>query len=956
MLKVKNVDAIASMIREDNIDVPRILFLLNKLGANPNAADSAGNTAVHFASILPLFGVTQEAVMEMCKHLRKYGAFFNLKNHQRETPLLFCLSSYNMKVVTFDNNSLSSVGGLVQVCKFLLNNGCSITETSQSAESIFHRINSLIQQGLELKENASRTVCLQVMIEILMLLSDRNEAVVRNVVNSIDLQINSPLHLWASIALKSQQENGNLVTEEHTFESFLRTILDHHLRCGAKLNPRNGKEEIPLHVCKTWTTMKLLLEAGANPNDVDATGRTPLLSAAMDKNRPRKTGFFYPDVSDDPEMFWRSVLNKGLDLWVADKQGVSVLSTLIDSEDFVLTKALVEVSCKENYATDEVKLSFLNVICKDKSKHLLWKTILVKIILDSIRTNDISLDSPLRFCCKNIIEFGLLDDKPPSLQENTNDGLNDDDGQPPSKKRKKSESLEKGGEEKPNVERLCSDSVHCKIVEQLLLHGADIHFHDSSGMSCLDIAKDCPPLHDLLQKPVEIDTLPVRIPWTSASDRFKEKLAKVARQQECKILDQIWYHKDPIGSGSFGDIFAGINEKDGREVAVKRVVKLRMQRREDKREIENLARLADCQQVVRYISFFENDDFSFIVTELMEGNLEEFLSVYSIDATKATALCKDIVTGLQFIHGQNILHRDLKPRNILYKEHPKLCFKIADFGLSRNYEKESTTSVYGTLAGTRCWMAPEVLKDKNCFQETSDTFACGLLLHYILSKQKHPFSPTDCSKKSELQVSNETEANIIKDEMKGWDDSLSPEATHLVKRMLGSNEGDRPSAKEALEHPLFWSNEKKNVFLEAVANQREIKRPRWINATLTEVETDLEANFKPIVPRRTWAIKKNENMAEIYSEMEKGGGRSSYNTRSVVDLIRFIRNVYKHFGEINLKPPVSVMNLLFKDFVFLKNFPHLVIEVYKAVTAHGWDKARDDIKSAMNFSGVISND
>ena len=66
-------------------------------------------------------------------------------------------------------------------------------------------------------------------------------------------------------------------------------------------------------------------------------------------------------------------------------------------------------------------------------------------------------------------------------------------------------------------------------------------------------------------------------------------------------MNKIWRHNEHIGSGSFGQIFCGISEKDGREVAVKRVEKL--QRPKDKREVQNLTALADCEQVVRYISF-----------------------------------------------------------------------------------------------------------------------------------------------------------------------------------------------------------------------------------------------------------------------------------------------------------------------------------------------------------------
>ena len=87
--------------------------------------------------------------------------------------------------------------------------------------------------------------------------------------------------------------------------------------------------------------------------------------------------------------------------------------------------------------------------------------------------------------------------------------------------------------------------------------------------------------------------------------------------------------------------FAGINTRDGGEVAVKRIEKSRLERPEDMREIENLVRLADCAHVVRYISFFENDYVTHVIQELMEGNLVEFLGGCKTDAGLATRLCKD---------------------------------------------------------------------------------------------------------------------------------------------------------------------------------------------------------------------------------------------------------------------------------------------------------------------------
>jgi ankyrin repeat protein len=240
----ENVDKIESMIRENEIDVPLILSLLNNLGGNPNAADLDGNTALHYASFLPFLGVTQEPVIEICKKLKKFGTLFDTKNHQRQSPLLFCLSSITLKVITEGNNWQSSIGGLVEVCRFLLSNGSGITNGSANVESIFHRIILLIQQGLQLNEEASRKAVCQVMIDVLKLLSPKKEAV-RNAVNNTDTLLNSPLHLWASIAYKSPKDYTSFLTGEHEFERILRIILEHLLECGAKLNLRNENEQTP---------------------------------------------------------------------------------------------------------------------------------------------------------------------------------------------------------------------------------------------------------------------------------------------------------------------------------------------------------------------------------------------------------------------------------------------------------------------------------------------------------------------------------------------------------------------------------------------------------------------------------------------------------------------------------------------------------------------------------------
>ena len=182
--------------------------------------------------------------------------------------------------------------------------------------------------------------------------------------------------------------------------------------------------------------------------------------------------------------------------------------------------------------------------------------------------------------------------------------------------------------------------------------------------------------------------------------------------------------------------------------------------------------------------------------------------------------------------------------------------------------------------------------DRNRFEPASDMFSCGILLHYILSGQKHPFNPTDYARKCELQVSSGTEVNIMNGKMDCWDNSLPPEATdHLVKRMLESKEKDRPSAEEALEHPVFSSMGNKVDFIGAVGNQREFECPRSKRGLyLTQGETDLEKNFCIIVKHGSWSSSRYGSTHVIYIKMIKGKGRKNYATSSAVELVRFARN------------------------------------------------------------------
>jgi serine/threonine protein kinase len=484
--------------------------------------------------------------------------------------------------------------------------------------------------------------------------------------------------------------------------------------------------------------------------------------------------------------------------------------------------------------------------------------------------------------------------------------------------------------------------------------------------------------------------------WKPVSVRHKYQLANVAIGADCQQIENVYYYTEALDIGKFGLVFIGISVNDGKEAAVKRIAQMKLERGSDTNENEHLSLKVDCNEVVRLLSFTEDNDFLYVFLELMEGNLDDLLAdQHTFDRNQEVKLCEDILKGLEYLHRQGIIHRGVKPSNILYcGVFPTLCLKLAFFGLRCQMTEQCSstfTDTYETLTNARCWMAPEVLQSQSDHSKSSDIFSCGLVIHYLVSVKKNPFAPTVCSKESPLAVSietvdniihnqigldenisteakmmldkdqinfapvdsttkysdkilHDTETNVLNKKKLKLDDSLSPEATHLVQLMLDSNVSNRPTAAEALVHPFFWSNETKKVFLHVVGNEPEVAME--IQHPLTAFGTELEERFSTIVTRdNEWnGLPSYNKIAATYAEMKI---KRKYDYGSVAGLIRFIRNAYQHINE----QPANIKILWENDFVFSDYFPHLVIEIYKVLTTsklHNLHKSRKAIKKFLS--------
>lgn len=130
--------------------------------------------------------------------------------------------------------------------------------------------------------------------------------------------------------------------------------------------------------------------------------------------------------------------------------------------------------------------------------------------------------------------------------------------------------------------------------------------------------------------------------------------------------------------------------------------------------------------------------FLFLTMKLLHGETLEARLRGSVPLSPAEAaeICGRLLTGVAAIHAAGVIHRDLKPNNIMIERSgDKLCVYIMDFGLARLYESESTVLRTGAVAGTPGYLAPELLNGGPPTQAT-DLFALGVVLHQVFTGER----------------------------------------------------------------------------------------------------------------------------------------------------------------------------------------------------------------------------
>ncbi|GAB2224453.1 hypothetical protein Droror1_Dr00005213 [Drosera rotundifolia] len=185
-----------------------------------------------------------------------------------------------------------------------------------------------------------------------------------------------------------------------------------------------------------------------------------------------------------------------------------------------------------------------------------------------------------------------------------------------------------------------------------------------------------------------------------------------------------------VGSGTCGDLYKGTYNEQ--EVAIKILKADRVNKdvlKEFFQEV-NILRKIRHKNIVQFIGSCTQPPNLCIVTEFMaRGNVYDFLhkqrGVFKLPSLLRAAI--DVSQGMEYLHQNNIVHRDLKSANLLMAEDGVI--KIADFGIARVH---SHTGVMTAETGTYRWMAPEVIEHKP-YDHKADVFSFGIVLWELLT-------------------------------------------------------------------------------------------------------------------------------------------------------------------------------------------------------------------------------